>query len=81
MAPKLTVYFIVEPPEYQVMACYLAASLRANYGDTVALVGYCPVHKLDLVHRQVKLALAKLNCDLRGMVTEGRFDPAYPHGN
>ncbi len=27
-APKLTVYFIVEPPEYQILACYLAASLR-----------------------------------------------------
>lgn len=81
MPPRLTVYFIVEPPEYQVMACYLAASLRANYGDTVALVGYCPVQKLDLVHSQVKQALANLNCDLRGMVTEGRFDPPYPHGN
>ncbi|MGV8988241.1 MAG: hypothetical protein ACOH2H_18375 [Cypionkella sp.] len=81
MTPKLTVYFIVEPPNYQVMACYLAASLRENFGDTVALVGYCPEQKIDLVHPEVKLVLAKLNCDLRTMVTEGRFDPAYPHGN
>ncbi len=81
MAPKLTVFFIVEPPEYQVMACYLAASLRENYGDAVGLVGYCPVQKIDLVHPEVKMVLARLNCDLRGMVTEGRFDPAYPHGN
>ena len=81
MTPRLTVFFIVEPPDYQVMACYLAASLRANYGDAVALVGYCPVQKLDLVHGQVKQALANLNCDLRGMLTDGRFDPAYPHGN
>ena len=81
MTPKLTIYFIVEPPSYQVMACYLAASLRENFGDAVALVGYCPVHKIDLVHPEVKAALAKMHCDLRPMVTEGRFDPAYPHGN
>jgi hypothetical protein len=81
MAPKLTVYFIVEPPEYQVMAVYLSASLRENFGDTVALVGYCPEHKIDLVHPEVKAVLAKLNCDLRTMKTEGRFSPAYPHGN
>ena len=81
MAPRLTIYYIVEPPEYQVMACYLTASLRENFGDTVALVGYCPAHKIDLVHPEVKAALAKMNCDLRPMLTEGRFDPPYPHGN
>lgn len=81
MAARLTVYFIVEPPEYQVMACYLAASLRESFGDTVALVGYCPAHKIDLVHPEVKAALAKMACDLRPMQTEGRFDPPYPHGN
>jgi hypothetical protein len=63
------------------MACYLAASLREQFGDTVALVGYCPTPKLDLVHPEVKAALAKMGCDLRGFVVEGRFDPAYPHGN
>ncbi len=78
---RLTVYFIVEPPNYQVMACYLAASLRENFGDTLVLVGYCPAQKLDLVHPEVKSALAKMRCDLRPMLTEGRFDPAYPHGN
>ena len=79
--PRLTLYFIVEPPNYQVMACYLAASLRENFGDTVALVGYCPAQKLDLVHPEVKAALARMRCDLRPMLTEGRFTPAYPHGN
>ena len=81
MTPKLTVYFIVEPPEYQVMACYLAASLRQQFGETVALVGYCPQPKLGLVHTDVRAALAKMNCDLRSFAVEGRFDPAYPHGN
>ena len=38
MPPRLTVFFIVEPPDYQVMACYLAASLREQFGDSVALV-------------------------------------------
>jgi hypothetical protein len=81
MTPRLTVYFIVEPPEYQVMACYLAASLRQQFGETVALVGYCPAPKIDLVHADVKTALAKMGCDLRTFAVEGRFDPPYPHGN
>ena len=81
MAPRLTVFFIVEPPEYQMMACYLAASLREQFGQTVALVGYCPAPKIDLVSSDVKSALTKLDCDLRTFAVEGRFDPAYPHGN
>ncbi len=81
MSPRLTVFFIVEPPDYQVMACYLAASLREQFGDTVALVGYCPEPKLDQVHVQVKSALAKLGCEVRPFAVEGRFGPPYPHGN
>ncbi len=79
--PQLTVYFIVEPPDYQVMACYLAASLREQFGDTVALVGYCPAPKIDTVHAEVKATLAKLTCDLRTFAVDGCFDPPYPHGN
>lgn len=79
--PNLTVYFIVEPPDYQLMACYLAASLREQFGDTVALVGYCPEHRLPEVLPDVREALRRLGCDLRGFATEGRFDPPYPHGN
>ena len=79
--PRLTVFFIVEPPDYQVMACYLAASLREQFGQTVALVGYCPAAKLDLVHPEVIRVLGKLDCAVRPFATEGRFDPAYPHGN
>ncbi len=81
MTPKLTVFFIVEPPEYQVMACYLAASLREQFGDTVALVGYCPAPRLGQVHADVRAALDRMRCDLRTFETEGRFSPAYPHGN
>ena len=81
MSPRLTVFFIVEPPDYQVMACYLAASLREQFGDTVALVGYCPAPKLDLVHDEVKSVLAQMGCEVRPFQVEGRFDPAYPHGN
>ena len=81
MAPRLTVYFIVEPPEYSVMACYLSASLREQFGDTVALVGYCPAPKFDLVQKEVREILRRLNCDLRTFETAGRFDPVYPHGN
>lgn len=79
--PRLTVYFIVEPPGYELMACYLAASLREQFGDTVALVGYCPEAKIDQVSADVKTVLQRLRCDLRTFQVEGRFDPAYPHGN
>jgi hypothetical protein len=81
MTPRLTVFFIVEPPDYEVMACYLAASLREQFGQTVALVGYCPAPKLDSVNPDVRTVLGRLGCDLRGFAVEGRFDPAYPHGN
>lgn len=81
MTARLTVYFIVEPPEYELMACYLAASLREHFGQTVALVGYCPAPKLDTVSKDVRAVLDRLGCDLRAFAVEGRFDPAYPHGN
>ncbi|MDZ4311538.1 MAG: hypothetical protein U1A24_13420, partial [Cypionkella sp.] len=81
MTPKLTVFFIVEPPEYELMACYLAASLREQFGDQVALVGYCPDIKLDQVSPNVKEVLHRMGCEVRPFVVEGRFSPAYPHGN
>ena len=81
MSPSLTIYFIVEPPKYELMACYLAASIREQFGADVVLVGYCPRHKLDSVKSDVKEALRLLNVDLRSFETEGRFDPVYPHGN
>ncbi len=79
--PKLTVYFIVEPPEYQILACYLAASLRTQFGQTVALVGYCPAQKVPLIAPDVVTALAKMDCEIRPLQVEGMFDPPYPHGN
>ena len=77
----LTVYFIVEPPDYQNMACYLAASLREHFGQGLELVGYCPAPKIDLVDRDAKDVLKRLRCDLRTFAVAGRFHPAYPHGN
>lgn len=79
--PRLTVFFIVEPPEYQKLACYLAASLREQFGRTVALVGYCPAGKLADMDADCRAVLARLGCDIRPFATEGRFDPPYPHGN
>lgn len=78
---RLTVYFIVEPPEYQVLACYLAASLRTQFGQSVALVGYCPAHRMTELAPEVLTALGKMGCEVRPMQTAGMFDPAYPHGN
>lgn len=81
MSPRLTVYFIVEPPRYDLMACYLAASLRQQFGQTVALVGYCPESKIDGISKDVRMVLAKLGCDVRPFKVAGRFEPEYPHGN
>ena len=81
MSPKLTVFFIVEPPEYEVMACFLAASLREQFGDQVALVGYCPDTKIDQVSPDVREVLQRMGCEVRPFQVEGRFNPPYPHGN
>lgn len=79
--PRLTVYFIAEPPEFQVLACFLAASLRTQFGDEVALVGYCPAHKFAMIDPAVHRIMGQIGCDLRPFASEGRFDPAYPQGN
>lgn len=81
MSPRLTVFFIVEPPRYELMACYLAGSLREQFGDTVALVGYCPDTKIDSVSKDVREVLRRMGCEVRPFRVEGRFSPAYPHGN
>lgn len=77
----LTFFFIVEPPKYQLMACYLAASIRENFGETVAMVGYCPAHRMGELDGKVLEVLGRMGCEVRPMRTEGRFDPPYPHGN
>lgn len=79
--PLLTMFFIVEPPTYQNMACYLAASIRECFGDTVALVGYCPEHRMAEIDPAVIKVLGRMECQVRPFAAEGRFDPPYPHGN
>jgi hypothetical protein len=81
MSPRLTIYFIVEPPRYEQMACYLAGSLRQQFGDSVALIGYCPDNKIATVSKDVQTVLAKLSCEVRPFKVAGRFTPDYPHGN
>lgn len=81
MSPRLTVFFIVEPPRYELMACYLAGSLRQQFGKTIKLVGYCPDSKIDSVSKDVLAVLAKMDCEVRPFKVAGMFDPEYPHGN
>ncbi|MCB2129405.1 MAG: glycosyltransferase family 2 protein [Rhodobacteraceae bacterium] len=81
MSPTLTLFFIVEPPRYQNMACYLAASIRQCLSSEVRLVGYCPEHRIGEVDKDVVETLRRMRCDVRPFRTEGMFDPAYPHGN
>lgn len=78
---RLTMFFIVEPPAYQLMACYLAASIREQFGRAVALVGYCPAHRRGEIATNVIEVLRRMDCEVRTFDAEGRFDPPYPHGN
>lgn len=78
---SLTLFFIVEPPTYQILACYLAASIREQFGPDVSLIGYCPEHRRPELDENVVTLLKRLNCEIRTFKSLGRFDPNYPHGN
>lgn len=78
---ELTIFFIVEPPKYQNMACYLAASIRCQFDAPIKLVGYCPIASIAEMDAKSLAVFKKLDVDIRSFETEGRFDPPYPHGN
>lgn len=78
---NLTLFFIVEPPNYTVMACYLAASIRQQFDEPIKLIGYCPAHRRDEVDPKVIGVLEKMGVEVRTFEAEGKFDPEYPHGN
>lgn len=80
-AGDLTIFYIVEPPEYEILACYLLASIREHFPVNVKAVGYCPEHRLEEVHPAVYRAHELMNSDIRTFRAEDRFAPAYPHGN
>ena len=79
--PLLTLIYIVDLPEYQYMACYLLASIREHFPADVQVIGYCPEHKLADIDPAVIRAHELMRAEIRPMRTEGRWDPAYPHGN
>ncbi len=81
MTHSLTLFFIVEPPSYQYMACYLAASIRQHFPSDVELVGYCPANRMGEVDPAAIETLRRMRCEVRPFETEGKFNPAYPHGN
>lgn len=81
MTPSLTLFFIVEPPAYQYLACYLAASIRNHMPADVRLVGYCPAHRRSEIEPAAIETLRRMDCEVRFFEAEGKFDPAYPHGN
>ncbi len=77
----LTIFYIVEPPEYEIMACNLLASIRQHFPPSVKAIGYCPAHRFDEIHPAVHRAHELMNAEIRTFNVGGRFDPAYPHGN
>ena len=79
--PKLTFFYIVEPPDYQIMACTLLASIRTHFGPDVAAIGYCPEHRMGELHPSVFKAHEIMGAEIRPMKTEGMWDEPYPHGN
>lgn len=80
-SPSLTLFFVVEPPGYQYLACYLAASIRQHLDRAIELVGYCPAHRMGEVDPAAVETLRRMRCEVRPMETQGVFDPEYPHGN
>jgi hypothetical protein len=79
--PLLTLTYIVDLPDYQYMACYLLASIREHFPRDVQVIGYCPEHKMAEIDPGVVRAHELMGAEIRPMRTEGRWDPAYPHGN
>ena len=79
--PRLTLTYIVEPPEYDILACSLLASIRTHFPKSVACIGYVPEHRMDEVHPSVFKAHEIMGGEIRPMKTEGMWDTPYPHGN
>ncbi|MEM9474828.1 MAG: glycosyl transferase family 90 [Pseudomonadota bacterium] len=79
--PELTIFFIAQPPAYQNMGVYLAASVRAMYSEPVDLVGYVPESAAAALDPKALALYRKLDVDIRVFDDADRFAPAYPHGN
>ena len=79
--PRLTIFYIVEPPDYQIMACTLLASIRTHFGPDVAAIGYCPEHRMAELHPSIFKAHEIMGAEIRPMKTQGMWDEPYPHGN
>ena len=78
---SLTLFFIVEPPAMQFLACYLAASIRENLGWKVRICGYCPEDSFRNLDNSVMRCLEKLDCPVKKFSRLNVFNPEYPHGN
>jgi hypothetical protein len=81
VTPRLSIFFVAEPPKYQNMGCYLAASVRCHFDEPIDLIGYVPEGRMDDMDPGAMAVFKKLDVDIRPMKTEGVFDPDYPHGN
>ena len=81
MADDFTFIYVVEPPEYDVLACYLLASIRTHFPSTVRAIGYCPEHRMAEVHPSVFRAHEIMGGEIRPMRTREMWDTDYPHGN
>lgn len=78
---KVSFIYIVEPPEYQILACTLLASIRTQFPDTVRAIGYCPAHRIDELHPGVLRAHEIMGAEIRPMETRHLWETPYPHGN
>lgn len=80
-ASTLTLFFVIDQPRAQDMACFLAASIRQHMPPGITLIAYCPEH----LHKTLEAAnvetLRRLRCEVRPFVTEQRFVQPGPGGN
>lgn len=78
---SFTFVYIAEPPDYQVLACTLLASIRTHFPADVRAIGYCPAHKMADLHPGVLRAHEIMEAEIRPIDTRDLWDTPYPHGN
>lgn len=58
-------FVIVAPQQYQSVACYLAGTIGACFGQTVKLACNCPDSRIDAIDPSVEAFLARMDCEVQ----------------
>lgn len=79
---KVSFFFVMDGPRFQVPGVLLASSLRMQMGDEVEIIAYVPESRGLAMPRVIELLLHQLAVDVRLMQTDHvTWAQPYPHGN